>query len=113
MEIETIEEIAKKYNVTLFDRGKVASYTHENKSYAGIILNKHIILGKFDDEEIRTITFFHELGHSQIQDPPLSDYLVEKLSWKCGLKIAKEHGYKFSRNALKWAANCLRTYYER
>jgi len=39
-----------------------------------------------------------------------TEYQIEKMAWIEGLKIAKENGIKFSKRALKWSDEQLRTY---
>ena len=71
----------------------------------------YIWLGEYEDSQLRTISFFHELGHCI--DPNghhKSKYIQEKSAWKVGLKAAKKHGIKFSKKACRWKNKQLRTY---
>jgi len=73
-----------------------------------------IYLGIYKDDELKEISFFHELGHCIMIYPEnyleCTEYQIEKMAWKEGLKIAKENGIKFSSKTLKWANEQLKTY---
>lgn len=83
-----------------------------------------IILGIYQDPELRLISFFHELGHCldsrQIPDVRKMDYwkdypynhYFEAKAWKIGLQIASENGINFSSNSKEWAAKQLLSYFE-
>lgn len=106
--------IATKYNVS------VQRDTENCEDNHGACAGKDTWLGNFDDSEIETVAFFHELGHA------LSNELVckrgrtmtklsgEGLAWELGLGIAFEHGYTwdYDSNVMKWAREQFRTYFK-
>ena len=126
-----IEKIAEKYNVELYEIVKGDEYcqangeeNYHNYSYcAGSIYckcgaggynnNSEIWLGFYDDEELKLISFFHELGHvtddTKWDGIPLK-YTSEKSAWDKGYEIAKEYGVKFSRKSKGWATKQLNSY---
>jgi len=126
-----IKEIVKKYDVMLYEVTQGDNHceangedSYHNTSYcAGNIHSKcgmsdrnncaEIWLGFYDDEEIKLISFFHELGHvtdDTIWNDKLLKYDMEKIAWNKGYEIAKEYGVKFSRKSKGWATKQLNTY---
>ena len=110
--------IAKKHNIKLTNitlNDKHCKSNGEdyyiNKSYSA---GRKIWLGVYENSELKTISFFHELGHCVGYHP--NDYTnwlvydIEKLAWKEGLKIAQLNGYSFSKKTMKWAVQQLHTY---
>jgi hypothetical protein len=84
---------------------------------------KEILLGHFQDEEVCTLFFFHELGHAMLEDlldDPTSTfseywctlYEEEKEAWRLGLDLAKRHQICFSPDTLVWVDYALGTYQE-
>jgi len=117
-----IKEITEKYNVKLYEVQPGDKYcqandeeSYHNSSYcAGSVRNDpELWLGFYDDEELRLISFFHEMGH-MIDDTPWEDgmtvYDFEKIAWEKGYILAKEYGVKFSRKAKGWATRQLNSY---
>jgi len=120
-----IKEIAKKYGVKLHEVEPddvhcqaMDNDTYHNASYcAGSIHSKttdpEIWLGFYDDEEVRLVSFFHEMGHILDDTKWEEDLLVydfEKIAWKKGYDLAKECNVKFSRKTKGWATRQLNTY---
>ncbi len=76
-----------------------------------------IFIGYYQDDELREISFFHELGHILQPDdfwathPEAQKIDSEKAAWCRGLAVAKQVGITFSPKALCWAAKNLATYY--
>jgi len=78
-----------------------------------------IFLGQYEDQELRLISFFHELGHivstdegkvPKYEDLPYYHY-AEAVAWKRGLELAVDEGVAFSGKALEWAKEQLATYF--
>lgn len=72
-----------------------------------------ISIGIYTDEELRLISFFHELGHTQSNykyDPRDVYWDMELHAWKVGLTIAYKMWERFSHHALTWADKQLSTY---
>lgn len=76
---------------------------------------KDIFLGQYEDEELRDISFFHELGHIAWDRPKFSDWPYckynEALAWRVGLELASQLGVTFSEEALTWATEQLVSYF--
>ena len=126
-----IREIAKKYNVRLHEVTQGDNHceangeeSYHNASYCagnihckcgvgGYDNNAEIWLGFYDDEELRLISFFHELGH--VTDNTLMNiesikYDFEKIAWNNGYEIASDYGIKFTRKSKGWATKQLNSY---
>ena len=90
---DTILEIAGQYFVTVqldnehCDRNKAAQ--------AGM----EIFLGKFDDDSIKLLAFFHELAHAvfPLHDAEfhLSTISKEGAAWEYAIGLAAKHGFKY------------------
>ena len=119
-----IKEIAGKYNVKLYEVQPGDKYcqandeeSYHNSSYcAGSVRSKcdaELWLGFYDDEELRLISFFHEMGHmldDTLYKEGMTVYDFEKTAWEKGYELAKEYGIKFSRKSKGWATKQLNTY---
>ena len=107
--------IAKEYNVT------IKRDTKNCEDNQGASAGRDIYLGNFDDTEIETVAFFHELGHILSNEIvckrgyTMTTISSEGLAWELGLGIAFEHGYEWDYNShvMKWARDQLRTYQQR
>jgi len=119
-----IREIAEKYNVILnevelgdkfCDANGEESYINSSYSAGSIrtTCDAEIWLGIYENEELKLISFFHEMGHMLIDmgyDNDLKVYDYEKDAWEKGYKLAGECGVKFSRKAKRWAKKQLNSY---
>lgn len=109
MTLEGYHRIAEKYGVTVqWDTENDCV----NRSWCS---GRDIFLGQYDDEELRCISFFHELGHSVTELPPFEDWPYshydEAVAWRVGLALAEAEGLAFSDIARAWAATELLTYF--
>ena len=85
------------------------AYTYREISY--VVGRYEIVLGIYDDEELKNISFFHELGHTLTPQPEsLTIYQMEEEAWRLGIQLAKRYGFTFSKKALQWAKEKLETY---
>lgn len=101
-----IEKYSKKYSIDKNDL----------KNNAYIIGDDEIILGIFQNPEIKTATFFHEIGHTLVTKhfARLINYdvmLIEYQAWIEGLRVAKKYNYTFSNNVFKYILESLNSYY--
>lgn len=136
-----IDEVAKKYGITLthVDDGYINKIGRDknlfaNRSFA--IGSKDIVLGNYNNNEHRLMSFFHELGHcidcddpyipfdhKEIFDPAFdrqadteysqkykSRYEMEASAWFIGFAEAAKNGIAFSADAYKWAQEQLNGY---
>lgn len=120
-----IYDIAKEHDikVTRITEKNIKIYVKEhgidaknliNNSY--IVGDDEIILGLYDDKEIRTAAFFHEMGHTLVSKrfSKLVDYdrvLEEYQAWIEGIKLAKNYGFKFSHKCYVYMLESLETYH--
>jgi hypothetical protein len=109
-----IEVIAARMGITIHDMTEpmfgVEQYT--NRSFTD---GSDVWLGKYDVEEFRRISFFHEVGHVIGAGIPYDEYPYfhydEAMAWKAGLLLAATEGIFFSHAALQWARGCLFSYF--
>jgi len=104
-----IKQIAEDYDIKLINVTKknIDKYSklYEIKkedliNNAEIIGNEELILGIFDDKEVRIAAFFHEIGHTLISDKfeklvNCDCLLIEYKAWILGLKAAKNMDINF------------------
>lgn len=84
---------------------------------AQIIGDEDIILGLYDDKEIKLAALFHEVGHTLVTESfeklvNNDQFLIEYQAWIEGLKLAKRYGYKFSGKTFKYILTSLNSYYD-
>lgn len=112
-------QISDYYNIKLVEVVPGDKYCCANGQYSYINSshcagNDEIYLGIYDNEELKEISFWHELGHCVGKFPEdswkLKTWVYEKLAWTEGLKLAKQQGLTFSFNALRWAVQQFQTY---
>jgi hypothetical protein len=101
-----IDEYSKKFDID--------KETLKNNAY--IIGDQDIILGIYDNKEVRLAAFFHEIGHTLVSEgyEKLVNYdqvLVEYQAWIEGLKIAKKYGYTFSSKTFHYILKSLNSFY--
>lgn len=112
-----MHQIVKDFNITLIEIIPNDEYckangieTYLNKSW--LIGNNTIQLGIYDDEELKLISLFHEIGHTQDKSNKdnLTIFQIEKQAWEIGYQIAEKYNIYFSNNAKNWALEQLNTY---
>ena len=110
-----IKDIEERFNIKIIDARKNPDIHKEvgmdlesfiNKSYSS---NENIWLGFYEDDELRVVSLFHELGHNLIRES-MSKYEQEKNAWDIGLKLALEYGITFSLKTFEWVKKQLETY---
>jgi len=102
-----IESVSKRYDIL----------KPELKNNAYIIGDDEIILGIYEDKDLKFAAFFHEIGHTLVTErfTEMINYdimLVEYQAWIEGLKIAKKYGYKFSNKTFKYILKSINSYYK-
>jgi len=96
------------------ERGiKLSKLDEEN--YSCIYGCDEIALGKYNDPELRFISFFHELGHTLVSNEyiKLTQYntlIIELKCWDLGIEFAINRGIVFSDNAVRWGYEQALTY---
>ena len=101
-----IGRVAEKYDI---DKKNL-------KNNAYVIDNEDIILGIFDDKDLKIASFFHEIGHTLIKESfeklvNKNNMLIESQAWIEGLRIAKKYGVKFSDKMFNYIMDSINTYY--
>jgi len=113
-----IRKVSKNMNLKIIDCIKTCYWEKSgmekedyiNKSYT---CGNEIILGIYDDLELKLISFFHEVGHIAsilFNEEIENKYEQEKLAWDVGLQIAASYGVYFSEKTENWANQQLETY---
>ena len=117
-----IKKIAKKFNITIIDVEKTPNYhkvvnmpqdTFVNKSY--LCGNNDIVLGIYKNKEMRLASFFHEIGHTLVENTYMETigydtYLIESAAWYIGMKMASEYNVSFSKQTVKWITKNIFSY---
>lgn len=113
--MKTISQIAREHNVklvqiTLGDQYCRASGNEYYKNRSLIVSGDIpiIYLGIYTNEELKNVSFFHELGH--VTKHPEGLLSTEEEAWKQGFVLAKEYGYVFSESTYVWCFNQLSSY---
>ena len=105
---KNVQKIVEKYEIECVD---------DLKNNAYVIGDEDIILGLYDDQEVKMAAFFHEVGHTIVK-PTFEklvnndEMLIEFQAWIEGLKVAKKYGYKFSDKAFEYILMSLNSYYK-
>jgi len=104
---KNLKKVSEKYDIDKEDL----------KNNAYIIENEDIILGIFDDNDLKTAAFFHEIGHTLVRESfenlvQDDEMLVEYQAWIEGLRIAKKYKIEFSNKMLKYILKSVNTYYK-
>ena len=102
-----IDRISKKFDINKTDL----------KNNAYVIEDEDIILGIYDDKELKQASFFHEIGHTIINESfeklvNNDQMLIEFEAWVEGLKVARKYGYKFSSKTFKYILKSINSYYK-
>lgn len=117
-----VKKIAKKLNVKVIDVEKIPNYyktvnmpscTFINKSY--LYGNNEIVIGKYKNKEMKLASFFHEVGHTLVENSYMkaidySKYLIESAAWYLGIQMASEYGISFSKPTTEWIVKNIETY---
>ena len=123
--LEELKKLRDKYDIKLFTK-----YESFGKDVSGTVLDQRdnqrssagdeIFLGRFDNEDILMVCFFHELGHTQafkkINGNPKGSYICtitkEAIAWEVGMRLAYENGYTWDyySEPMKYARLCIYSY---
>ena len=118
-----IESLCEKHGITLHVISRGDEYcvangedTYVDASYSAgnVDYSPEIWIGLYDDEELKKISFFHELGHVlDTSEGYNSRYTKEMRAWEIGLSYAQNiMKIEFSEAAMEWAMKQLETYKE-
>lgn len=123
--IDLIGELCEKFNVELVDVAIQRDYPARCGMPTGDFVNRSfhiggstIVLGIYDDPELRTASFFHELGHLYLDHKSMIShglydsvpYFHEVYAWKCGMEMAREMSIGFSNETMEWCKSQLAGY---
>lgn len=106
--------LIEKFDVKILDAPEkvIKDYDVYNKSY---IVGDEIYIGKYDNDDFKMASMFHELGHHLITDKrmrqlKLNRYKIEKECWKIGLNEAKSNNISFSIQTYRLMIESLNSY---
>ena len=110
--IEQLKRIADQYQVNVTFNCETEE--KNNGSYAG----NEMWLGEFDDIDLLTVAFFHELAHCLsktvlVHRKYCSSRLADEgFAWEYGFELAARYGYTWDINheVYRYAEQRLRTY---
>jgi hypothetical protein len=109
-----LQAIADRYGIRLREadesyavEANMPIETFQNRSYA---IGNQIILGQYDNEELRVASFFHELGHIVMKNVSETKFGQEAAAWRRGLMLASIEGVHFSVPTMVWIITQLETY---
>jgi len=122
----SIKKIAKEYELKIFNLtknnikkfiekyGEISEEDSINNAY---LFDDCIILGFYDNPELKRAAFFHELGHTLVTESferlvNNDELLIEYEAWIQGLKVAKKYKYNFSNKTFKYILQSTNSYYK-
>lgn len=116
-----VDELAERFKVKLIvvddpfvkESGMDwAWWLNRSESSGSVSDRPEIIIGAYSDDELKLLSFFHELGHVLTPDPAkLPDMMaVERAAWRIGYAVAESMGVRFSPRAKAWARRQLAAY---
>ena len=84
---------------------------------AFVISDEDIVLGIYEEHELKEAAFFHEIGHTMITERfekmvHHDEMLIEFQAWIEGLKIAKKYKQNFSNKTFHYILKSLNSYYK-
>ena len=91
----------------IHERLHVDKESLENSSYT---YGNVIVIGFYNDKEIKLAAFFHEVGHKIAWDPKRSIFENERQCWIAGLRLATKYGVVFGEKVDAYIEKCLDTY---
>jgi hypothetical protein len=120
------KQIANDYNIKVINITKrnIDKYANaydiekgDLKNNAYVIGDDEIILGLYDDDDLKFAAFFHEIGHTLVTESfsEMINYdmmLIEYQAWIEGLKVAKKYGYRFKNKTFKYILKSINSYYK-
>jgi len=121
-----IKQIAMDYNLKIISitKGNIEKYSkkyeiekNDLKNNAYVINDEDIILGLYEDQEVKRAAFFHELGHTLVTESyekmvNNDEMLIEFQAWIEGLKVAKKYKYEFSHKTFRYILKSINSYYK-
>lgn len=87
------------------ERANMDPETFVDRSFC---IGDEIILGVYEDQELRLVSFLHELGH--IKAEVGGGYENERRAWEWAGGFAEELGLRFSDKTLNWCQVQLDTH---
>jgi len=120
--MKTVEELCKEYNVNLIDLRVYPEYASEvnmpiehfaNRSFC--IGSKEIVVGLYEDDELRYVSALHELGHilGIIDKKEGWPYHHEVAAWKWAMDKVHEEKIKLVPKTIQWCNDQLLTYFKK
>jgi len=115
MTTEEMQNIGEAHGLRVIemDEDELAHINMDRSSFVdrSWIAGSEMRIGFYTDQEKRTVSFFHEVGHCLARHP---EYHVdtegrcfkvapELVAWMIGLREAAKHGVHFSAETIDWA----------
>lgn len=123
MTINDLRQIAREYELNLIEVDeayiKEMNQTWDWYTNRCMIADPDIEVGPYEDEELRTASVFHEIGHvvagrERIHaiDTTGPDFKIpeELIAWMVGIREAARYGISFSPHVIQWALDQAFTY---
>lgn len=116
---DIIPKLSKKYNVSIIQvvEGDEHCVVNGVNNYidASYTAGNTIWVGIYTDENLKTASIFHEVGHKIITQEfiKLVNYnsrVIEREIWKIGFELAKTYNICFPIYVYKWAVKSFKTY---
>lgn len=115
-------KICEKYKIILHevkigDKYCIANGNDNYINHSCCAGKTEIWLGIYENEELKTLSFFHELSHCldpidwSVNANEFTAYSQEKFIWYVTYVLAERYNIYFSIGAKKWAEKQLETYY--
>jgi len=100
-----IKEISKEYLIKCSFIKDEIEEEYINNCF--VIGKSEIIIGKYENEENKLISFFHEIGHCLIEKEFIEKWkyntlIIEIECWNIGIEEARKRNILFSDNAIKF-----------
>lgn len=110
--MKTIDDIAQEIDIkivhltpSIIDELKMnINDCYDNSFICG---DDEIYIGIYENPELELISFFHEIGHTLIDQDFMKKWeyntlVIELECWSRGIEFARSHGVLFSDEAIEW-----------
>jgi len=115
-----IETICRKYGIDLVDveierdYHQVVNMPEDHFINHSFSIDGQIILGIYEDAELRLASFLHELGHKRWRciksDFSSLRFFDEVFAWNYAMRFIQKHGIIISNRTKQWCRTQLLTY---
>ncbi len=108
----TIESLAKELCIKLIYTSESSDGPLDNDCFSA---GSTFWIGEYEDEELKLISFFHELGHRIITQEFIkkwecNTFIIELECWNLGFEEARKREVFFSDKAIAWGLQKAMSY---